>query len=149
MTEILSESAIVRGFAEKIAQRIARKTIYDLQRMIRMTFGGESGLKTVWDEICVHLKDEAPIPWNAYDQTVRVCLEAYVDELPTHERDALWLQTDEARDWACDDAEAQGDAPAFNGDVVDCLAHHHVYDAARSWTNPRIRAFIDQSIVRD
>ena len=146
---MLTETAIIRALADYVAERIARKTIAALQKRTETASGYGSGLKTVWDEICAQVQYEESILWDAYDQTVRSFLASYVEELPGHERDALWLQTNEGDDWDCKDPDAREEAPVLNDDIVGYLAHDYVYAAAGRWSNARIRAFIDRSSIRD
>ncbi|MDR3525591.1 MAG: hypothetical protein P4L66_15985 [Acetobacteraceae bacterium] len=149
MTEKLSETVIVRAVAEHAAQRITRKIVRALQQCKETTSGDGTGLETVWDEICVQVQYEESFAWGAYDDTVRSLLAAYVAELPKHEREALWLQTDQGSDWDCEEPEERDDYPVFNDDIVNYLAHEYVYAKAGRWSNRRIEAFLDQSSMRD
>jgi hypothetical protein len=145
----LSEAGIVRALAEQVAQRMTRKTITALCGRTETTSGDDSGLKTVWDEICVQVQYEESILWDAYDLTVRSFIEAYVEDLQPHEQSALWLQTDQGCGWACEEPDDRDDDPVFNSDIVDYVVKDYVYIEAGRWSNRRIRAFIDQAGMRD
>ncbi|HEU0179599.1 MAG TPA: hypothetical protein VFV58_35655 [Blastocatellia bacterium] len=97
MSSKFSESAIIRAFAEEICQRLTRKMIDRLQKMKDGLHSGDgSGLENTWDEMCVRVQPEQSIYWEAYDSTVRQMIEAEVEKLSPHEREAIWLQTPES-----------------------------------------------------
>lgn len=58
-----------------------------------------TGLKGVWDEICVQVQYEQSVYWDDYEDLARSSVAHHVAELAQHEREALWLQTDEGSDW--------------------------------------------------
>ena len=144
--------AIVAQVAQQAADRVTRKTIADLRRMTNgLLSGDDSGLKTTWDEICVQVQGEESLYWEVYVETVCAILGVYVAELPTNERNALWLQTQAGFDWKwedewkCRDGEDREDIAVSDDDVVRYLFDEHVYPKAENWTNARIRAYIDRS----
>ena len=149
MSESFNESAIVRAVAQEAAQRITRKVIADLQDMQDLMSGEDSGLENTWDEICVQVQYQESHSWNAYDQTVKALVAAHLADLPKHEREALWLQTDEGSDWEDEQPEGRANYPVYDGDIVKYLTHEYVYKEAGNWSNPRIRAFIDGSSLSD
>lgn len=144
MSDPLSESGIVRAVAETAAQRITRKVIAHLQSMDETLSGDDSVLKTPWDEICVQVQYEASFFWDAYDDTVQGIVRGYVTELPKHEREAIWLQTDAGSDWDYEEPEDREPQPVCDDDIVDYLAHEYVYVEAGRWSNARIRAYLDR-----
>src|SRR4051794_20690503 len=83
----LCETAIVKEVAAQAAERVSRRTISALQKRAETTSGDDSGLKTVWDEVCVQVQYERSFYWDAYDETVRGFVAAYIEELtPTRTR---------------------------------------------------------------
>ncbi len=149
MSDALSERRIVRVVAEAAAQRIMRRVVAELLRMKYTLSGDDSGLKTTWDEICVQMQTEESFSWDAYDETVRVIVGHHVAELPKHEQEAIWLQTDNGLAWDCDEADGPEVYPVSDDDIVSYLAHEYVYAEAGRWSNTRIRAFIDRGSIRD
>jgi len=145
MSDKLSESTIVRAVADQAARRIARKVVAALQKMDDTMSGDDSELETTWDEICVQVQYEQSFYWDAYDQTVRSILAGHVAELPKHEREAIWLQSNAGNDWDCKDAEDREAYPVSDDDIVDYLANEYVYEEAGRWSNARIRAYLDRS----
>ena len=144
MTDPLSEWDIVSAVAEAAAKRIARKVIAYLQGMDQMLSGDDSGLKTTWDEICVQVQYEQSFYWDAYDETVRGILRGYVAELPKHEREAIWLETDAGVDWRFEEPEERDPRPVSEEDILDYLAQEYVYAEAGRWSNSRIRDYLDE-----
>ena len=150
MTEGLSESVIVRAVAEKAARRITRKVIATLQRMRTTLSGDDSGLKTTWDEICVQLQSEESLYWDTYDETVRSIVVVQIAALPKHEREAIWLQTDAGLDWRYEEPDKrESDPTMLDEDIVNWLSKEYVYAEAENSSNPRIRAYIERSTMRD
>jgi hypothetical protein len=145
MSEALSESAIVSAVAEAAAERITRKVIADLQRLKDTLSAADSGLETAWDEICVQAHDGESFYWDAYNQTVQTLVGNYVTKLPTHEREALWLQTQAGVDWDFKEPEDREPYPVFDDEIVDYVVSEYVYARAGEWSNARIRAYLDRS----
>jgi hypothetical protein len=74
---------------------------------------------------------------------------ARVADLPKHERDAIWLQTDAGGDWDCEEPEDRKAYPVVDDDIVEYIVRDYVYSQAGRWSNGRIRGYIDQSSMRD
>ena len=89
-----TEKDLLGKFAKENAERISGKTISALQKIKDTLSGYDSGLKNAWDEVCVQVRYEQSFFWNEYDETVRSLISKYVDGLKSHEKLALWLQTD-------------------------------------------------------
>lgn len=149
MSDSLSESTIVCAVAQEAARRITRQIITELQRMNDTLSGDDSELKTVWDEIWVQVQDEESVSWDAYDETVRAIVSGYIAELPKHELEAIWLQTDAGSDWGYKEPEDREASPVCDDDIVEYLTREYVYAEAGSWSNARIRAYIERSSMRD
>jgi hypothetical protein len=93
-------SGVVEALAAQVFARLTRKIIADLQRMrTALLSGDDSGLTSTWDEICIEIQYQQSIYWDAYDDTARAVAHGHIAGLARHEREALWLQTDEGRDW--------------------------------------------------
>jgi hypothetical protein len=69
--KLLSESVVVGALAEGVGQRITRKVIPTLQALTVTLSGDDSGLETVWDEICAQVQTDESVFWNVYDKTVQ------------------------------------------------------------------------------
>jgi len=140
----LSESAVIERFAEAICHRITRKVIAHLQSMKELMSGDDSGLANTWDEICVQLQYEKSAFWFAYDETVRAIVSGHVENLASHEKAAVWLQTREAQEWQDEPPEDRSADPVRDIAIVDYLLESHVYSQAMEWSNQGIRAYLDR-----
>lgn len=144
MSQPLRETEIIRTVAEYAAGRIARRVIADLQRMRATLSGSDTGLKTTWDEICAQMQSDPSVTWWAYDETVRALVAAYLADLPLHEKEALWLQTDAGEAWVFEDERDRDPDPVCDREVIDYVTGETIYAEAARWSNARIRAFIDR-----
>jgi hypothetical protein len=138
------ESEIVFALAHEAAQRVARKTISHLQSINAELSGEDSGLKTVWDEICTQVQLEHSIFWEAYEETMRAALRGFVAKLPRLERAAIWMQSDGACDWSCSDRAGNEAYPVVDEDIVEYILREHVIPTAGSWSNASIRGYIER-----
>jgi hypothetical protein len=138
-----NESDIVKALADEIAKKIARKTIFALRRMRYTLSGDDSGLTTVWDEICVQIQENEPCHWPIYDLTVRSLVEYDVFILKHFEKLAIWIQTESY----LDDWENQDDEQlphVFDGDIVNYLLREYIYSEAMDWKNAKITKYLER-----
>ena len=143
MKDILNEPSIVTAIADRAARHIARVVIAKLQRSQRDSDFAPSDLKSEWDEICVQIRHDRWPDWKMQDFGIRVIVRGYVAALRSHEREAIWLRTDGGREWDLDDPEDCDRNPINDDQIVDYITDHYVYEMARWWSNPRIRAVVD------
>jgi hypothetical protein len=129
--------------AQQICEDITLKVVADLQEITDLGFGDETGLANVWEEICVQRQSEESAAWYAYDETVRVLVEAHLENLAALDRDAIWLETEQGFDWQLQDDVEEVDPPLSIRDIVDYIAANHVYPRADDFSNDRITAFLD------
>lgn len=99
-TRQLSPNCIARELGEALSRRLVNACIRDLQRMRgdALLSGEFSGLRNVWDEICVQQQWEHSFSWRAYQVAIEADLECRLEELQSYELDALWLLTREGDD---------------------------------------------------
>ena len=122
-----NDSDIVKALAHDIANKITKKTIFSLQRMPYDSplSGDDSGLTTVWDEICVQVQIGESYHWDIYDITVKSFVEYDVSQLKHFEKLALWIQSDSYCD--CDKQDDEEFPPLYEGDLVDYLLEEYIY----------------------
>lgn len=145
-----AQDRIVRALAQAATQRLCRRAVARFQKMRQTLSGDDSELKTTWDEICAQVQGGESLFWDAYESAMNNALVWDVSQLPRHEKQALWLQSPEGEDWDCqDDERKSGEPPVSEDDIVRYLVHEHLLAEAGRWSNPRIRAFLDRSGMRD
>jgi hypothetical protein len=145
----MSESAIVRAVAQKAARRITRKVVASLQKMTDTLSGDDSKLRNVWDEICAQVQHQDSFYWDAYDETVRGIVRAQLAHLSKDEKEAIWLQTEAGLDWTCKEEVDRNAAPVCDNEIAEWFVEEYIYDAAKNWSNPRIRAYLDRASIED
>jgi hypothetical protein len=61
---------IIEYVSDETCEKISKKIISDLKKMKEgMQSGDDSGLKTIWDELCVQAQVEYSVMWDAYEDT--------------------------------------------------------------------------------
>lgn len=140
----LFERRIIAELAERVCQRLTRKDTAKLQRMRDgLQSGEDSGLVSIWEEICVQIQGQQSIFWEMYDDIVCDLIEAELEKLPDFERKALWLQTEEGQDW-----DAEEEADVVSDHIISYLATR-IYGRAADWSNRRIRCFQERDFEFD
>jgi hypothetical protein len=130
---------------DQLCKTLAKKVVADLKEMTDLGFGDESGLANVWEEICVQRQGEESAAWYAYEETVRVLIEAHLEYLSQSARRAIWLETDHGLDWRLRDNIVGIEPPICEDEIIEYVASHHVYLQADDFTNDRIAAFLAAS----
>ena len=135
--------------ADQLVDRIVRRVISGLQRLKNCRLSGDdSGLENTWDEICVQVQEEESIYWDAYDETVRMFVDAELRKLTPAAMQVVWLQTEAGWDWSDDDSsdeESQREIPACRDDVIPYIVKK-IYDCAADWSNRRIRDYLERTL---
>jgi hypothetical protein len=146
----LSEHSIVRQLADHVARRLSRRAVEELQGMTEVLGSGDdSGLESVWEEICAQVQHEQSVMWEAYIETLEGLLFGLIEELPTHEQEALWLVTDQGEEWDCEDEDQREANPVLHEDIVQYLINEHLLSEAGRWSNERISAYLERSSAID
>jgi hypothetical protein len=140
------EDHVLMAFSDDIADRISKKTIAALQKTTDTLSGEDSELINVWDEICSQVQFENSTYWDAYQNTTTSIVLGYVGKLKKHEKMVVWFQTEEGMGWLCDDENVdKKDPPMSDDDIAEYIVREYVFKVAGTWSNKRIRAFIDRS----
>lgn len=136
---------IVKNVGVSACERVSRKIRLSLQRMKEGVQSSEdSGLKNVWEEICVQIQEGQSPLWKVYDQTVQQLVAEEIKRLQQFEREAIWLQMDSGSDWTVDYGEDADNVPVIEEDVIRYVMDHFLYRDADNWSNKRVRAYMDR-----
>ena len=147
---------IVSYVSNIACKNIAKKVIRDLKNMKEgLQSGDDSGLKTIWDELCVQAQVEYSVMWDVYEDTMLRMVEAETDQQKLDKTviGAIFLQTDAGSDWEreIEDKIEDGEIKEWDQENVDydiekvCLyiIEEYIMKAAHDYTNKRIEKFID------
>lgn len=128
---------IISEIADAECEKISRKVILALQKNVDCLMAGDdSGLKNIWDEICVQVQDEYSYYWDSYVETVEGLIEVEVEKLSKSIREAIWLQTD-------DSFESEDQNAVFTDQELSrYIASEYVFSKAGDWSNRRIHYYI-------
>jgi hypothetical protein len=145
MARTLSENQVTHDLGVSLQERLVRSVIRGLQSLRdKSQLSGEfSGLRSVWEEICVQQRDEESFFWAAYLQVIDAMILGRLEALQPYELDALWLLTYEAEDWGDEDEEHRASYPVAIYDVQIDL-QGHVLSKACDWSNSRIERYLER-----
>lgn len=139
------EQHIVSAWAEQLAGKLIQDAIEALQKMDSAEMlSGDSGLKNVWEEICVQVQGEQSFFWDTYVETMEGLLEGYAELLNPDARMALWAVTDQGWDYIADhhaDDQGAAQAPVDMHAIVDML-RDKLLAAAADFSNQRVERFL-------
>jgi len=136
------ERTLVREFAMQLAEKIVRKAIAHFQGLDTTLSGENSGLLSVWDEICVQLQFEESHYWFAYESIISSAMRSFIGELKTPEKVALSLQTPVGSEWCYDNEDKSYKSFPICDDIVEFVVSEVLFEKARNWSNSRIRQYI-------
>ena len=134
---------LVVEMADRITERSVNRCLRRLQALRDgLQLGEDTGLISIWDEVCVQVQTERTIVWWAYESTIRSIVMGELEDLEAYELKAVWLETPPGENWAAD--EGVSERPVYCLDDIE----DHIYGAllakAANFSNARIRAFIDR-----
>lgn len=139
------EQYVVAAWADRLSNQIIRKVMNDLRKInySGMLSGDDSGLKNVWDEICVQVQDEESFYWDSYEETIEDLIAEEVKLLDPDELLALWCVTEQGWDYIydhyTDDTGGVG-VPVLQDDIVQKLKSG-LLSVAAAYTNSRITRY--------
>ena len=149
------QKALIQQYAKAAGEFLCEQTISTLENIKATLSADESGLENTWEEICVQVQGEESFFWETYQDTVFDIVISLIEQLPSRDRSALWLQTGEGWDWHWDREWEEEHAPrharsrdvppipVFHDDIARYVVAKFVYSAAESYTNPNIEFFLD------
>lgn len=119
------EQHLVAAWASQLSDKLIKDAIQSLEAMdSQEMLSGDSGLKNVWEEICVQVQDEQSFFWETYVETIESLLAGYVEMLDANARLALWTLTESGLDYIDDhqtEDKAGLDIPVDTDEIVAML----------------------------
>lgn len=134
---------------------IARKVADDLKAMNETLLSGDdSGLTSVWQEICAQIQGEESNFWDEYKAVAQDLIGARLEKHSREEQEMLWLSTEPGWDWLWDVVNAGDEAPpAHPGvdqqSVVDWIFGKFLWRLAESEEDPNVTRFLDREFGED
>jgi hypothetical protein len=144
MSNAFGEASIASALARDVEKRAVQKAIEQLLELRDTLSGDDFGLQNIWEEICVQVQDEQSLFWDTYEAVIRDTLTGIIEALPDFKREALWMQSDAASEWKYREPRECEQYPVNTQDAVEYL-FKAVCESAGSWSNDRIRRYLERS----
>lgn len=153
LCEIYHQLCIDTGI--EIAQKLSAEAVRYFRSIKRdsnmMLSPPDSGLKTLWDEICVQVQWEYSFYWDTYEDYIRQYLETLIEKrCSVTQRKMLWLCTQACDDWygnfGIQDIDELFDGNfAAEASIEDSVSYleENVLREAGFYTNKQIRDFME------
>ncbi len=150
------QETLIREFTGLAAKRVAERARTKLRKITDTLSGDDSGLKNVWEEICVQVQGEESCYWQTYQEVMYDIVRAELESVSKLEKVALWLQTVDGSGWLCDiEEEEQNDSgsakrtdvPAAPYDldaIVEIILDEHLLPMADVYSNRNIERYINR-----
>lgn len=90
---------LICEYARAAAERVCDAAREELISIRETLSEDDSGLENAWEEICVQVQGEQSFFWDAYTAAMHDAVQGALYKLSERDQVALWLQTDEGRDW--------------------------------------------------
>lgn len=141
------EQHLVAAWASQLSDKLVKDAIQSLEAMdSQEMLSGDSGLKNVWEEICVQVQDEQSFFWETYVETIESLLAGCVEMLDANARLALWTLTESGQDYLDDHQtvdESVLDIPVDVDEIVAML-RDGLLSAAANYESPSISRFLQR-----
>ena len=140
---------LISDIAARQCKRIAAKTIRFLKSETNgMQYGDDSGLKNLWDEVCIQVKGEESFLWEVYLEAIESIIRGMTESLDATMRICIWLQTQNGMEWDCE-VEPGNDCPFDETDITQHILNEYVLCEANKFKNRRIEKFLEREERRD
>jgi len=127
--------------AELNCRRIAEAVIAEMTEMqVEALSGDDSGLRNVWEEVCVQIQTGESVFWDVYEDTMRAAIEREVARLAFHEGEAIWRETPAGMLSASNDDEEVVGGEISTAEIVELVLTHQIYPRAADWSGERVEA---------
>lgn len=155
------EDRLLRAYGQAAGRAVAQQ-VADMLRQRKDGLAGEdSGLSSLWSEICVQVRDEEGPYWEAYEIEMLQATESALLGLSVLDRVALFFSTEEGWDWLVEFEEREDQAKEAGEPQPSCapddvaidpeeLARHVVTEYLRPLAmNEEIKEVDDFFAARD
>lgn len=133
---------LLRQSSIEVCRKIQQSVIRKCQRIDAEVLG-DTGLKSLWEEICIMADEGEGSEYEACLDTLDEFVHEAIDQakLADWQKTSLWLTTSEGIDWLYSDKLDDRSCSWCQSDVVRHIRDDYLLPAAMDWTNPRIRRY--------
>jgi hypothetical protein len=134
--QILTPEQLLQDLNNFVANRIARKVVYELKvSKFPKLSGDDSALKNCWDEICVQVQDERSLDWWAYEDAIKATIDSHLQKEPeVHQLLLSYMSSNN------DDSEAV----VFHKDDAIGTIYQEVMSIAMNYSNKDIEKYLNR-----
>ena len=127
-------------------KRVVSKAVRKLQGMREghLHSGPDSGLRDVWDEICVQVQGMQSGFWDHYERVAWSIVRSLLADMSRVELHAVWVQTRGGEEWLDENEDSPNgeDRPYSEEEVAEYLLRA-LLNRAADWSNSRIRSYVE------
>jgi hypothetical protein len=141
------EKHLVAAWSSQLSDKLIKDVIQSLEAMdSQEMLSGDSGLKNVWEEICVQVQDEQSFFWETYMETIEGLLTGYVDMLDANARLALWTLTESGLNYIDDhQSDDEGELNILvDVDEIVAMLKDDLLSVAANHESPSISRFLQR-----
>lgn len=133
------EERLVFELGERAVEAVTRRVIRRLQQEpAHIMGGGDSHLKTTWDEICVKVQFGKAVMWDSWEHFIDQVIYAVLESVPTLEQQAMFLGSREGTKWSVENQDTGQPIPV-DPDTIAHAVRVSTLTAASNWSNRAIR----------
>lgn len=142
----LPTKAATEALAGKLTRRVARQ-FQQMRDPSMLSSGQDSGLKSVWDEICVQQQTFESADWSAHERMIERANIAIIESMDAQQKQVLWVLTEKGWSWHYDVSKGiepdEDEAIPIDADLVEMLTTR-LLSFASDFMNARIRKYLDR-----
>lgn len=132
---------LLEEISKKLCSQLTNRVIRGLQSLDHqfMLSGDDSGLKNVWDEICVQMEVGYSSMWDAYEDTINNFVIGELDKLTDADFNVIAYSL-----WDNDEEEISGySRKSLIPELSRIISDKLILSAAKDWSNDRIRMYLE------
>jgi len=139
----MNEKDLLQSLTNDVAKKLTNKVIRFLQKDTTNLSSDDSGLKNIWDQVCVQKQGEESYCWEVYEDHITMITTSFVDSLNQNDLYLLNRETNEFLDWSFENPENDESPPINTYEITQFLIDDHIFPAAMEWSNARIRSYLN------
>jgi len=139
-----NEYQVLDSLVDYYLQILVKRVVNKIKSTTKaaMSSGDDSGLRSVWDELCVQVQDERFDEWDLLDDMVSLICEGEFDKLEGAIQFALTFS-------ACEKYGEDFDNDCAYPELVSDMIKDKVYDYAMNFENRQIKYYLERRLTSD